>query len=683
MQKDLCSGMKPGPGGGMMIIAIALIAAGCSIKKPVAPSWEVVLNVPLFSRWFDVTDFFDDEDFTLVNGDSLLTIDHEEPIDPVEVGDEVTIEDFDESISQVIGTFSVPSPPPQIVPFPLSSLYPPAAGGSGGVPVAIPPFSFSGIQQDMPAFDMFTHVVIDTGTVTLQVTNNMGIDFDTLGVHLLDEGAGNAVVMTVDITAGGPLPNGATRILQRSLAGVSTGNDMLLEAFGHSPGATVVLDGSESMDIVATMGEVRVSSATAEVGAIDFSYPDSLAIPGGSTITSAILSSGAMTLSLNNQLPVPLDIQVELHDLTDYWNNPVSINLAAPANSSDSDLQDLSDHTVTPVDDGSGGQIITLDVTVHSDGSQGGQVTLSSTDSVSVRTQVTDLVINSIQGILESTTVDIPVDGFELTDEDGNLLDEVRKITFSAVDLELTVRHTIGFPAHLELFLTGEGGSPDPVNLNITMDLNPGSDSVPDTSTMILNEGNPNVLDFLNAFPSTIRYSGQVTVGDGITVGSVSSTSFFEADIRFSTPLMLNVNQPIRIELDEEFIEEGLEFDEDVAVIQEASLRYSLASTMGIEVSSRMTAAADSNLVYSNPDVELLLTLQSPHTTVTDTVITLSREQLDVLKEPFYFGAWISIPSTGGTPFRVAKSDRIFISALVKVRALIDPESDDEGGGGR
>jgi len=674
MYCDLSSGLRPGRSRGAIIIAFFLsLAASCSIKDPVAPTWEVIINLPLINKSYEMADLIDEEELATVGSDSIYFYDYKGIIDPIEVGDEITIEDLDETLSQVIGTFSVPSPPPQSVPFPLSLLYPPAAGGSGGIPVPIPAFSFSGIQLDMPAFGSFTYVVIDTGTVTLQVTNNMKMDFDTLGVHLLDEGAGNAVVMTVDVTAGVPLLAGETRIVRRSLAGVSTGNDLLLEAFGHTPGAVVILDGTEGIDILATIGEAQVSSATGEVGVIDFSFPGSLTITGGSTITSATLSAGTITLSLDNELPIPLDIQVDLNDLTDVWSNPVNINLAAPEYSSVSDMYDLADHVVTPTDDGMGNQILTMDVTVHSPGSQGSQVTLSSTDSVSVRTQLTDRVISSIEGILDSTTVDIPEGSFRLIEESGNLLDELRKVSLTAVDMEVIVRHTLGYPAHLELMLTGEGGNPDPVNLTVDLHLNPGSDVAPDTSITTRNESNSNVLDFLNAFPTDIRYSGSATVGDGSTAGSVSSTSFLEADIRLSTPLIIDVVQPLDIELDKEFQDEGIDIDEEKVRYLAADLDYSCSSTLGIEVVVCFMAAADSDMVYTNPDIEIVMRLQSPHDTARDTVITLRREQIEMLMDPFYTGVKIMIPPTGGTPLRVAMHDRLILKSFARVRAIINP----------
>jgi hypothetical protein len=61
--------------------------------------------------------------------------------------------------------------------------------------------------------------------------------------------------------------------------------------------------------------------------------------------------------------------------------------------------------------------------------------------------------------------------------------------------------------------------------------------------------------------------------------------------------------------------------------------------------------------------------------------MTLTREQWESLMAPFWTGIRITIPPTGGTPFKISKTDRIFVKAFVTVRALIDPDSGDDGEG--
>jgi len=689
MHKDRYIGRQPRPYRSLLAMAVAFsLAVGCSIKSPSAPSWEVVYNLPLLNQWFDITDFLEDEDFAPVGADSVYTIEFEESIEQIEVGSDITLEGFDQSVSESIGMFTVPAAQPQSTLISLQDLGGPA--DSGGIAIPIPALSFPGVRGNLPVFDAFTQVVIDTGTVTVSVTNNTKVDFDTLSVRLLDEGAGDALVVEVNVTGAGTLFDGDNRVVAAPLDGITVGSDLDVEVRGHSLAGNAIVDGSERIDIVVTVGELRVRSATAEVGELDFDFPPkNITLPGDTKVTSATLASGTLTLTLDNQLPVPLDLAVELPNLTDGAGSPVRLNPIANPGMQSSVAHPLNDHTLAPGDVG-GDKVISVVVNVHSDGSGVGQVTLASTDSVAVQVTITELVVQAVTGVLDSTTVALPDSSFGLEIESGNLLDELRKVDLTAVDFEITVRHNIDFPAYLELDLVGEGGVPDPVELNIAFDLQPSGytptgpgDPTSVTDVLSLDETNSTVLDFLNAFPTTISYSGSVTVGNGIYSGSVSSYSWDEADVRFSTPLLSDITAPISIGLDKKYSEEGVtELGEGIE-IQEATLTYSLASTMGLPLIVQFAAASDSADVYTNPQVELVMVLRASAAAAQDTVVTLTSDQWDLLSQPIFTGLRITIPPTGGTPFRVAKSDSLLVRAFVTVQALIKPGDDEGGGGGR
>ena len=692
MRSDPLSGRTGRPYSTLLLGALTFsLAAGCSIKSPSAPSWEVEYNLPLLNQWYDITDFLDDEDFGFFGSDSIYAVDFDESLERFEIGSDITLDDISQSISQSIGTFSVPAAQPESTSVSLVRLGGPAT--TEGKTLPIPALSFTGIETDLPPFDAFTQVVIETGSVSVQVTNRTEVDFDTLNVRLLDEGAGDTLIVAFDITQTGTLNNGETRVVNENLDGLTIVNDLSIEVRGHSLAGDALLDGDEEVAIVVAVGELRVSSATAEVGEIDFDFdpPPSITITDSTKVESALLSAGFLTLTLDNQLPVPFYISIELSNITDGAGSPVLLNLQALPFAQGSDSQDLAGYTIEPVDDGSGGKEFVLVVNVHSDGSGGNQATLSNTSEVSVQADITGMVIQSVTGVLDATTIDIPEESFELVSESGNVLDEVRKIDFTEVDLELAVRHNIDFPATLQLSLAGEGGIPDPVQLNLLFNLAAsGYTPVDSTDTFFieevytledLGETEENLLQFLNALPTGIRYSGSATVGDGTYLGSVSSYSSFEADIHFSTPLEFDITEPISIELDKEYEERGLEIEAENVEIQETTLTYSISSTMGLPLNVSLTVAADSALVYSDPDVELLLAIRGSGEAARDTVITLTREQWELLEQPFYTGVRIVIAPDTGSTFRLTRSERIYTKAFATLKAIVNPIDGGEGGG--
>jgi hypothetical protein len=258
--------------------------------------------------------------------------------------------------------------------------------------------------------------------------------------------------------------------------------------------------------------------------------------------------------------------------------------------------------------------------------------------------------------------------------------------------MSLTIRHNIDFPANIQLNLIGEGGTPDPVEINLSFALDPSgfSPTGPSDTTMVsrvytladMNESEANLLEFLNAFPTMIISSGSASVGDGSYLGSISSYSSFQADLSFSTPLSFHVTEQLQFELEKNFNEEGFTSSEDSTLtIQETTLTYTVSSTMALPLIVRMMVAADSAHVYTNPDLELVLSISSDIATAQDTVITLTAEQWELLQSPFYSGVRIVIPPTGGTPFKLAKNDSLFMKAFATVKAIIDPDGNGEGGG--
>ena len=60
--------------------------AGCSLKSPSAPSWEVEFNLPLLNQWFEITDLIDDDEFVPFGTDSIFAINFEQSLEKIEIG---------------------------------------------------------------------------------------------------------------------------------------------------------------------------------------------------------------------------------------------------------------------------------------------------------------------------------------------------------------------------------------------------------------------------------------------------------------------------------------------------------------------------------------------------------------------------------------------------------------------
>jgi hypothetical protein len=659
------------------------IIAGCSIKSPTAPSWEVVLSLPLSDHWFSLESIFreaESENFQAMGVDRIYTVIEKESLDRFEVEDQITLDPIDESVSREIGTFTVPAQETQTTSLSLFTMYPTLPTG-GSVPV--PADSFPAVAADIPVFGSFTQVTIASGDVTVRLTNDTRLEYDVLEVRRLDDTAAGALVLTVDmIGTSGNLVDAETRTVIEPLDGLALSSDLSLEVLGHTIGGTVTLVGTEGFDLEVELSDLQVDSVTGRVDPIDYSFSESITFADPAQVQSVALAGGTLTLELDNQLPVPLQLSIQLPEFEDSLGNPVSPTLNAAAGLFDSDVRGLVGHTIMPTQTAPDTLTLTVDVTVHSDGSGPGTVTLASTDSVTVRAALADLVVESVTGVLDPRIVTIEPDSVEI-EEEGNLLDELRKVDLTAIELALEVRSTIDFPAQLTLDIEGEGGVPAYVPLSLDLTL-PAS-SIQDTTFFVFNETNtPALIDLLNAIPTLIRFSGEASVGDDAHVGTVSSTSYIEVDVSFRVPVLLEVNQTIDYESDKEFNDEGLVDDEDEESVQflEASLTYRLSSSMGLPLTARWVVARDSAVLYTDPEIELQLRIFADPAAAADTTIVLSSADWEILKEPHWMGAKITIPPTA-TPIRMSESDSIRARVAAEVKVLIDPEGNGGEGGGK
>jgi hypothetical protein len=664
---------------------LLLVLAACSIANPAAPSWEVTLNLPLFNDTYQVLDLLDEGDFAPIGSDSLYTYTFEETLDRIEVGSDLTLDAIDETVATEIGTFTVPAASGDASALvDLTDLDPSLLSLSG--PTALPAFSFSGVEHDLTPLENFSAATIASGTIDITVTNATEVAFDTLVVELLDHANGDALVRTVTIADGSdPLQMGESVTLVQDLSGLSISNTFRIRLRGASPGGTADLDNPQQLQVEAIQGELEVSSATAEVEAIDFDTVETLALTDAAQVTSATLDQGTLTLSFTNNLAIPLELDVTLPQLTDAGGTPVSftLNPGPPGPPTVSVQLDLSDHRLTPVT-GTGGGELEVEVHVHSDGSGGSEVTLEATDTVEVQASLDGLVLSEVSGVLDPTMVEVPEGSFTFWEENGNLLEELRKVSLGAVRLAFTFQHTIDFPADIHLDFVGEGGVPDPVSFSLDIPIPAAGPAAtpadPAVTVIAFDEStHPELLVFLSAVPTTVRYSGSATVGDDTYTVSAAATDYFEVSAAFSVPAVLNIDESITIEPDIEYMEEGID-PETADRIQEASLSYEISSTLDLPVSIRLFIAADSLAVFSAPDIEIALRVSGASQVGQDTTAVLTREQWEVLGQPFYTGVRVTIPPSGGTPLEVTSRDRLFLKAFATVRVLVEPGKGSGGG---
>ena len=183
-------------------------------------------------------------------------------------------------------------------------------------------------------------------------------------------------------------------------------------------------------------------------------------------------------------------------------------------------------------------------------------------------------------------------------------------------------------------------------------------------------------LNFLNNFPVRIVASGEASIGDGVTVGSVSSQSSVSASYSIGAPLTISL-EPRDIELDAQ----ALDLEEDTREelrdrLIGAQLELRVLSSLPVGASAWIGFDPDALSVHSDPLLQVgPVDLPEPTLergdgmTESTSVVTLSEAQIDqILAGDFYQGVTVSLPGTDGQFVTLRATDRLEISGFLRAQ---------------
>ncbi|MFQ6614997.1 MAG: hypothetical protein ACE5D1_09160, partial [Fidelibacterota bacterium] len=288
----------------------ALLISACSLdpsKKPMPPSWESTLEIPLYQGSIGFKDFLKDSLITTqptgVDADSIFAFHDEVTIDRVEVGDQLSIDDihksfsqsiddvtvddshireavtFDEvgvdplstSIQSVLGTIELNNITPQATdPFQLNQVYPDINNIPDGTTTTIPSFTLTPLVKPF-TFDDFDEATFSAGTLEITIVNQMVITLGTPITVALLEVNGTDTLAISGATVSFPnfiAPNdSATGVMD--LAGLTLPGQILVQVTGGSAGTegnSILIDqAAKESGFVTRIGasNLQVTSATA------------------------------------------------------------------------------------------------------------------------------------------------------------------------------------------------------------------------------------------------------------------------------------------------------------------------------------------------------------------------------------------------------------------------------------
>lgn len=647
---------------GLIVAIMFLSAVQCTVNKPEAPTWTTQLNVPLIERRYDMAELItriDESSLTLDSaGNPFFSL--QQDVDSIGISASLTIDPINQTIGQALGLLDIT--PESITPMTVafSDLLPFSPG-------VVPPFPVDFVY-DGPVLGNYSSVTIGSGGAQAILENNMGLNFDTIIVTMVDLNTFQTLGTT---SIPGGIPSGTTDTVIIPLSDQTITNRFRMQVHGHTPGGVVL--STADKDFTLTMGltdPLQVTSGTIQIPEITKNFSQSSLVSAVHLIQSATLESGQFSLSMSNSTTLPVQINLVAPDLLSS-GVPLSVIDTLPANSSKVVNFDLTGYTFLPTDQ-TLPQQIDFNVTAHIDSTGPGYATFNSIDSISASVILNSVVFSSVVGIFDTAST-----AFVATAQALDIPNGFDSAQFTSATLTIEIDNGTELPGSVTLSILADNGA----ILNIGGAILPGSPSAPITSSFTETD----LANFLNPIPGSITVSGAVTMGDGVTSASISNSDFVRARVRIESPLEVFFDST-SVELD---IQSSSIDTADIRIITDHLISSQLTTTitshlpLGLEV--YLYLSSDSATLYSAPELTVGPITLEPGIVdgsgiVTSEVISQSLISLDsadvqiLMTDTLYIGQIVTLQSSGGTPSHFMGADYLIIRASAVIEYKFNGE---------
>ena len=351
------------------ILLLSLIVfLSCDMKIPEKDdfaSWTTKIEVPMLEKIVTFEDIIED---SLINPmDSLYTFTKEVEVDTVEVGDQLEIEDIQESFTQNVDDVTVEDSQVQerigfdeVGVSPLNELIKSEIGTISLSPIpedSTDGYTFSSIfpnfddltyeNHDIDPFDLdpvensfsfndFSHAEFSSGELMLTIFNNLVIPLGDIEITLKRAYDG-ADIDDAKVTIS-DIPIGARRSGTIDLEGKTLPGDIIVGVSGDSPGKDNVeinnSAGNSYFKVYISGSELKVSSATAKIPPQEIEETDhaiELSAEDSNKVDLAVILNGNLVISVDNNMQVGSTVRMDIPTIRTPTGNPFQAILSIPS----------------------------------------------------------------------------------------------------------------------------------------------------------------------------------------------------------------------------------------------------------------------------------------------------------------------------------------------------------------
>ena len=593
----------------------ALLAGGCALEKPQVPRSAIVLSVPVANDTTALSEVVEEEsDYLVLREDGSIALQYNREFTGLqgrtEVGDRLAVTPPPARFAASVGEIGIPAREVALAPVAAADLLPAELLGQ---PVRIPEgATLSGLEAEVPLAGIESLDVV-SGSLELRLDNGLPIALVDLDLALLDRGGGGREVRTARI---GRIDAGSAGSAVFDLAGRRISGDLalLLRSAGlESGGGTVTVGSGDALGITLLLGRLGVREA-AGVLEPQVIAPEPAVLPfldDRIRLTRAVIERGDLALIVTNELPVPMEVTLQLLEVIDAASG-------SPATRVVDDLEegvprevvfDLDGHLFRPRDP--------TEMRVGYEGrTRPGvdPVTISSEARLLVEAVTEKLTFREISGRLDR----LPLPQIDPLTRHIELLtraETINAVDFDSAGMNVTYTTAVGVPAEVALRVVGASSAiADSAGLERTLridvEMEPGSPANPVTRT--IDVAPDRLRSFLNFLPTEVTvHTDSVLIGKG---GGPGDTVLVRSDdwVRLDNVAFV---APARLRADTSFFEsdprsQGAFTDAEArrrinANIEGARVTTRIINKTPLAIGVRLFTAYDPDLVFADPVLTL------------------------------------------------------------------------------
>ena len=648
---------------GTTVVVMFLTLAQCTIKKPESPEWITTLTVPLINRTYPMSELvwrMDQEGIEIV-GDSIIFSITEE-IDTIRLDQsELSVQSIDTSVSQYFGAIDID--PPTISPVTIAY-----SDISSLVVGVLPPVSFS-VDNDMPPISNFSTAYISNGEMYVVVSNNLGVDLDTIDITLYDIADPFVPLLITSQSFLSGISNGSTDSILIDLDDKTISNSLRITVSCYTPGGVILSADDKSISTAVNFaGPLVVWSATnADAPAISLSDTTRIQLgEDGETdiIQNTTLTNGNLQLTIINNTQVTGTLSITLPDLVDN-SLPLSVQqILAPSDSQTVNL-DLSTYELTPSDLTAPQELEAIvSVLTVAD-----RVDINQNQFFSISVSLNGLTFDEVTGVFAATRATI-----EPTTQDLDVPQGFEGFELSTAVLTLSIENGVQLPGSLNIHLVGSNGQ----EFDVAGLIAAGTSDSSITSFIV----NDQAAAFLTPVPEQIDITGTAVFGDGQTVSTITTNDFLHATVNIVAPLEMVITGST-IETDVE--EEDIDID-DIDIItdhvEQISFIYTVSNSLPLGITANIYLSQTPNVsaIANDLDISGLSILSAPFsnglstgfTSNADTALLLNDDIQVLNTDSLYILTEFVLEDTNGEAVRLIPDNSITITGRLEVQYHFD-----------